>query len=134
MASYERRKVTLKSSDGEEFLVEEAVAMESRMIRYMIWDGLAGDVIELPGVKGKFLSMIIDFCKKRVAWAAGGDGTLEGLKSDFVKVDLGTLIHLSAASFCLKTNDLVDLTSQTLANRIQGKTIDEICRALNPEE
>ena len=44
----EKKMVTLKSSDGQEFDVEEAVAMESQTIRHMIEDDCADNGIPLP--------------------------------------------------------------------------------------
>lgn len=105
MASDEGKKVTLKSSDGEEFLVEETVAMESQTIRHMIEDGCADSGIPLPNVNSKILSKVIEYCKKHVesaskaAAAGGGDEKtaeedLKGWDSDFVKVDQATLFDL----------------------------------------
>uniref|UniRef100_A0A453MV64 SKP1 component POZ domain-containing protein n=2 Tax=Aegilops tauschii subsp. strangulata TaxID=200361 RepID=A0A453MV64_AEGTS len=52
----EKKMITLKSSDGEEFQVEEAVAMESQTIRHMIEDDCADNGIPLPNVDSKILS------------------------------------------------------------------------------
>uniref|UniRef100_A0A453DFX1 SKP1 component POZ domain-containing protein n=1 Tax=Aegilops tauschii subsp. strangulata TaxID=200361 RepID=A0A453DFX1_AEGTS len=62
----EKKMITLKSSDGEEFQVEEAVAMESQTIRHMIEDDCADNGIPLPNVDSKILSKIIEYCKKHV--------------------------------------------------------------------
>uniref|UniRef100_A0A453CR30 SKP1 component POZ domain-containing protein n=1 Tax=Aegilops tauschii subsp. strangulata TaxID=200361 RepID=A0A453CR30_AEGTS len=58
--------ITLKSSDGEEFQIEEAVAMESQTIRHMIEDDCADNGIPLPNVDSKILSKVIEYCKKHV--------------------------------------------------------------------
>uniref|UniRef100_A0A453MNC0 SKP1 component POZ domain-containing protein n=1 Tax=Aegilops tauschii subsp. strangulata TaxID=200361 RepID=A0A453MNC0_AEGTS len=58
--------ITLKSSDGEEFEVEEAVAMESQTIRHMIEDDCADNGIPLPNVNSKILSKVIEYCNKHV--------------------------------------------------------------------
>uniref|UniRef100_A0A8R7UMZ9 SKP1 component POZ domain-containing protein n=1 Tax=Triticum urartu TaxID=4572 RepID=A0A8R7UMZ9_TRIUA len=62
----EKKMITLKSSDGEEFQVEEAVAMESQTIRHMIEDDCADNGIPLPNVESKILSKVIEYCKKHV--------------------------------------------------------------------
>uniref|UniRef100_A0A453CR22 SKP1 component POZ domain-containing protein n=2 Tax=Aegilops tauschii TaxID=37682 RepID=A0A453CR22_AEGTS len=62
----EKKMITLKSSDGEEFPVEEAVAMESQTIRHMIEDDCADNNIPFPNVDSKFLSKVIEYCKKHV--------------------------------------------------------------------
>uniref|UniRef100_A0A453M6X7 SKP1 component POZ domain-containing protein n=1 Tax=Aegilops tauschii subsp. strangulata TaxID=200361 RepID=A0A453M6X7_AEGTS len=62
----EKKMITLKSSDGEEFQVEEAIAMESQTIRHMIEDDCADNGIPLPNVDSKILSKVIEYCKKHV--------------------------------------------------------------------
>lgn len=105
------KKITLKSSDGEEFEVEETVAMESQTIKHMIEDDCADNGIPLPNVTSKILSKVIEYCKKHVEASAaasttktsdgvslGGERGIEDeLKSwdaDFVKVDQATLFDL----------------------------------------
>ncbi|MCP6508470.1 hypothetical protein NL478_27275, partial [Klebsiella pneumoniae] len=61
-AEGEKKMITLKSSDGEEFEVEEAVAMESQTIRHMIEDDCADNGIPLPNVNSKILSKVIEYC------------------------------------------------------------------------
>lgn len=61
-----KKMITLKSSDGEEFEVEEAIVMESRTIRHMIEDGCTDNKIPLPNVNSKILSMVIEYCQKHV--------------------------------------------------------------------
>ncbi|KAH0456650.1 hypothetical protein IEQ34_014557 [Dendrobium chrysotoxum] len=142
MASDEGKKVTLKSSDGEEFLVDETVAMESQTIRHMIEDGCADSGIPLPNVNSKILSKVIEYCKKHVesaakaAAAGGGDEKtgeedLKGWDSDFVKVDQATLFDLILAANYLNIKGLLDLTCQTVADMIKGKTPEEIRKNFN---
>ncbi|KAI0500917.1 hypothetical protein KFK09_019135 [Dendrobium nobile] len=142
MACDEGKKVTLKSSDGEEFLVEETVAMESQTIRHMIEDGCADSGIPLPNVNSKILSKVIEYCKKHVesaakaAAAGGGDEKtaeedLKGWDSDFVKVDQATLFDLILAANYLNIKGLLDLTCQTVADMIKGKTPEEIRKTFN---
>lgn len=107
------KKITLKSSDGEEFVVDELVAMESQTIGHMIEDDCAENGIPLPNVTSKILSKVIEYCKKHVdavaasntaataegAAAAGAssktaDEELKQWDQDFVKVDQATLFDL----------------------------------------
>ncbi|MQM04606.1 hypothetical protein Taro_037408 [Colocasia esculenta] len=109
------KKITLKSSDGEEFEVEEAVAMESQTIKHMIEDECADNGIPLPNVTSKILSKVIEYCKKHVeavaaaAASKGSDGVslsgervideeLKAWDTDFVKVDQATLFDLILVS------------------------------------
>ncbi|KAJ4806289.1 SKP1 [Rhynchospora pubera] len=58
--------ITLRSSDGEEFIVDELVAMESQTIRHVIEDTGAENGIPLTEVDSKILSKVIEYCKKHV--------------------------------------------------------------------
>ena len=61
------RKITLLSSDGDAFEIDEAVALESQTIKYMIEDDCADDTgIPIPNVSSQILAMVIEYCKKHV--------------------------------------------------------------------
>ena len=106
-AEAEKKMITLRSSDGEEFEVEEAVAMESQTIRHMIEDDCADNGIPLPNVNSKILSKVIEYCNKHVhaakpaddaapavADASAGAEDLKNWDAEFVKVDQATLFDL----------------------------------------
>ncbi|KAL5986058.1 SKP1-like protein 1A [Asimina triloba] len=177
------KKVTLKSSDGEEFVIDEAVALESQTIKHMIEDDCADNGIPLPNVTSKILSKVIEYCKKHVEAAASknpedrattAEDDLKSWDADFVKVDQATLFDLilrfmvkdytckvgatrpyaimghaicptpgnaknflvlrqcalTAANY-LNIKSLLDLTCQTVADMIKGKTPEEIRRTFN---
>jgi S-phase kinase-associated protein 1 len=151
-AEGEKKMITLKSSDGEEFEVEEAVAMESQTIRHMIEDDCADNGIPLPNVNSKILSKVIEYCNKHVhaaaaAARAGADDSgannssapttaasgedLKNWDADFVKVDQATLFDLILAANYLNIKGLLDLTCQTVADMIKGKTPEEIRKTFN---
>ncbi|EMS59755.1 SKP1-like protein 4 [Triticum urartu] len=136
----EKKMITLKSSDREEFQVAEAVAMESQTIRHMIEDDCADNGIPLPNVDSKILSKVIEYCKKHVQVDAGSSTSTaaaapaEDLKSfdaEFVKVDQATLFDLILAANYLNIKGLLDLTCQTVADMIKGKTPEEIRKTFN---
>ena len=96
-----KKMITLRSSDNEEFEVEEAVAMESQTIRHMIEDDCADNGIPLPNVNSKILAKVIEYCNKHVHAAAedatnasGGGEDLKNWDAEFVKVDQATLFDL----------------------------------------
>ncbi|XWS33895.1 hypothetical protein CRYUN_Cryun22dG0122200 [Craigia yunnanensis] len=129
------RKITLKSSDGESFEVDEAVALESQTIKHMIEDDCADNGIPLPNVTSKILAKVIEYCKKHVEVPKTDDrATDDELKSwdaDFVKVDQATLFDLILAANYLNIKGLLDLTCQTVADMIKGKTPEEIRKTFN---
>ncbi|KAF3446810.1 hypothetical protein FNV43_RR11990 [Rhamnella rubrinervis] len=131
------RKITLKSSDGETFEVDEAVALESQTIKHMIEDDCADNGIPLPNVTSKILSKVIEYCRKHVEAlkaderAATMDDELKAWDADFVKVDQATLFDLILAANYLNIKSLLDLTCQTVADMIKGKTPEEIRKTFN---
>ncbi|XP_074302334.1 SKP1-like protein 1B [Silene latifolia] len=146
------RKITLKSSDGETFDVDEIVAMESQTIKHMVEDDCADNVIPLPNVTSTILAKVIEYCKKHVdsassnsadTTATGATATCtatgtaavdEDLKAwdvEFVKVDQSTLFDLILAANYLNIKSLLDLTCQTVADMIKGKTPEEIRKTFN---
>nr|ABS17589.1 SKP1 component-like 1 [Humulus lupulus] len=131
------RKITLKSSDGETLEVDEAVALESQTIKHMIEDDCADNGIPLPNVTSKILSKVIEYCKKHVGApkaedrASSVDDELKAWDADFVKVDQATLFDLILAANYLNIKSLLDLTCQTVADMIKGKTPEEIRKTFN---
>ncbi|TKY55939.1 SKP protein 1B [Spatholobus suberectus] len=129
------KKITLKSSDGEAFEVDEAVALESQTIKHMIEDDCADSGIPLPNVTSKILAKVIEYCKKHVeannAEEKPSDDELKTWDADFVKVDQATLFDLILAANYLNIKSLLDLTCQTVADMIKGKTPEEIRKTFN---
>ncbi|XP_058185236.1 SKP1-like protein 1B [Rhododendron vialii] len=129
------KKITLKSSDGEAFEVEEVVALESQTIKHMIEDDCADSVIPLPNVTSKILAKVIEYCKKHVETPKTEDRSAEEeLKTwdaEFVKVEQPVLFDLILAANYLNIKSLLDLTCQTVADMIKGKTPEEIRKTFN---
>uniref|UniRef100_A0A453TEF6 SKP1-like protein n=5 Tax=Triticinae TaxID=1648030 RepID=A0A453TEF6_AEGTS len=154
-AEGKKKIIKLKSSDGKEFEVEQAVAMESQMIRHMIEDGYTDNGLLLRNVNSKILSKVIEYCNKHVQAKAtdisdfgGGarvsDATsavpaalVEDLKTwdaDFVKVDKDTIFDIMLAANHLNIKGLLDLTCQAVADMMTGKTPEEIRKIFNINE
>ncbi|GER38791.1 SKP1-like protein [Striga asiatica] len=140
------KKIVLRSSDGEVFEVDESVAVESQTIKHMIEDECADNVIPLPNVTGKILSKVIEYCKRHVdaaatanaaraedklASTANTEDDLKAFDVDFVKVDQSMLFDLILAANYLNIKSLLDLTCQTVADMIKGKTPEEIRKTFN---
>ncbi|KAL9229609.1 hypothetical protein vseg_005059 [Gypsophila vaccaria] len=126
MAS-EAKTITLRSSDGETFVVEERVALESQTMKHMIEDDCADSVIPLPNVTSSILAKVIEYCKKHVQCC----DDVKIWDADFVKVDQAVLFDLILAANYLNIKSLLDLSCQTVADMIKGKTPEEIRKTFN---
>ncbi|CAO2141552.1 unnamed protein product [Urochloa humidicola] len=123
-AEGEKKMITLKSSDGEEFEVEEAVAMESQTIRHKHVHAAAAAT-----AASKAGSDDAGAAAANSTAASGED--LKNWDADFVKVDQATLFDLILAANYLNIKGLLDLTCQTVADMIKGKTPEEIRKTFN---
>uniref|UniRef100_N1QY15 SKP1-like protein n=1 Tax=Aegilops tauschii TaxID=37682 RepID=N1QY15_AEGTA len=145
----ENKMIMLISSDGMEFEVEEAIAMESQTIRQMIEDECAGKGIPIPNINSKILSRVIEYCNKHVptmpttgATGAATSDTVppaalaEDLKiwdREFIKVNRATLLDLNQAASYLNIKGLLDLTCQT-TDTISGHNLEELRSFLQHQE
>ncbi|ESQ34779.1 hypothetical protein EUTSA_v10008964mg [Eutrema salsugineum] len=138
------KKIVLRSSDGESFEVDEAVAVESQTIKHMIEDDCAGNGIPLPNVNSAILSKVIEYCKKHVDAAAAAssgekdicaptdeDNELKTWDAAFVNVDQATLFDLILAANYLNITGLLDLTCKTVADMMRGKTPEQMREIFN---
>ncbi|XP_059643776.1 SKP1-like protein 1A [Cornus florida] len=129
------KPIVLRSSDGETFEVEEAVALESQTVKHIIEDDCADSIIPLPNVTGNILSKIIEYSKKHVETLKSEDNTsndvIKSFDANFVEVDQVTLFDLILAATYLDNKSLLDLTCQKVADMIKGKTPEEIRNTFN---
>jgi S-phase kinase-associated protein 1 len=100
------KKVTLRSSDGQTFEVEEAAAKASQTIKGMIEDGYTGSVIPVPNLTGPVLACVIEYFKKHGQPSDGGPTAPQELEikdwdAKFVAVDNDTLLDLASVRILL---------------------------------
>eukprot|EP00877_Chromochloris_zofingiensis_P008852 jgi/Chrzof1/421/Cz01g15090.t1 len=130
-------KVRLTSSDNQVFEVDEEVATESITVKNMIEDTGTDEVIPLPNVPGKILAKVIEYCRfhveanKKTDDKPKTEDDVKQFDTEFVKVDQATLFDLILAANYLNIKGLLDLTCQTVANMIKGKTPEEIRKTFN---
>jgi S-phase kinase-associated protein 1 len=98
------KKITLKSSDGKAFEVDEAVALKSPTIKQMMEDDCAENRIPLPNLASKILAKVIGYSKKHVEAENPEDRTseyhLEAWDAKFVEVFQDTIrSHSGTSSF-----------------------------------
>ncbi|KAJ0254846.1 SKP1 component [Hirschfeldia incana] len=129
------KKITLKSSDGESFEVEEAVARQSQTLANLIEDNCTDGEIPITNVTSNILAKVVEYCKKHVVVDGGDDSSSsstseEDLKkwdADFMQVDQSTMFDLILAANYLNVASLLDLACQTVADMITAcKGAEEI--------
>lgn len=133
----------LKSSDGKEFEVEEAVVKMSVTLKNLIED-LGDDndsAIPVPNVTSNILEKVIDFCKEhKDDPVLTEEQALEkrheeitGFDAEFVKVDQNTLFDMILAANFLDIKPMLDLTCKTVACMIRahGKSPEDIRQHFN---
>lgn len=117
--------------------------MQSLTLKNMVEDLSETDTtIPLPNVTGSILSKVIEYCKfhvdaeKKVGTGADekpgkSEEDVKAWDAEFVKVDQGTLFELILAANYLNIKSMLELTCQTVANLIKGKTPEEIRKTFN---
>ncbi|KAK8477248.1 hypothetical protein V6N13_027834 [Hibiscus sabdariffa] len=134
MASTSKKMITLKSSDGEIFEIDEAVALQSYTIKNMIKDDCVDGEIPIPGVNGKTLSKVLEYCKRLADVAANTENSSDELQvweAEFANVDMDAILDFMTAANCLVIVELLDLTCKTMADRMWGKTLEQFRETFN---
>ena len=126
------KKITLRSSDGEAFEVEEKVATESQTIKHMIEDDYSE--IPLPNVTSNILTLVIEYCKKHVEAASESEvatyysydntsnNSLTAWDDEFVKdikVDQNILFDLILVCFLSFQDDPLDAEKNKWVNSLE---------------
>ncbi|XP_015078940.1 SKP1-like protein 1 [Solanum pennellii] len=117
--------LTLKTCDGEEFVLEEAIAMRSQTIKNMVEDDCVSNGIPLPNVDSKTMTKVIEYWKKHSEEDVTKD-TLREFDKAFVKVHHSILYDVILAANFLNDKEILDMMCQEVADRIKGKKPEEI--------
>ncbi|ELW50937.1 S-phase kinase-associated protein 1 [Tupaia chinensis] len=127
----------LQSSDGGIFEVDVEIAKQSVTIKPMLGDsGIEDegddDPVHLPNVNAAIFKKVIQWCTHHKDDSPPPEDDENKLKrtddipvpdQGFPKVDQGTLFALLLAANYLGIKDLLDVTCNTVANMIKGKTV-----------
>jgi len=135
-------KVTLTSSDNENFPVDKEVAERSVLIKNMLEDvGESDAPIPLPNVNSKVLRKVIEWCEHhRTDPPAPTDENTEDRKRNtdiedwdqkLMEVDQEPLFEIILAANDLDIKPLLDVGCKTVANMIKGKSPEEIRKTFN---
>ena len=103
-----------------------------------------GEDVPLPNVTARILAKVIEYCTEHVKGTRSKedqpgnvskiDEELKTWDTEFCKVDQGTLFELILAANYLNMKSLLELTCQTVASMIKGKTPEEIRATFNIEK
>lgn len=147
--SWKKKKIVLQSGDGYDFEVEEAVASQMYLVKYINTTSTDSDepFYRLPGITKDTLVKLIDYCRHHVPFYENRDPALlkrldchlyshlytqayvKTFDAKFVKqVDPVLLFNLIQAAHHFKIKSLMDLTCQALVNLVKTKTFMEIMK------
>ncbi|RZC59799.1 hypothetical protein C5167_007100 [Papaver somniferum] len=124
--------ITLKSSDGQTFDIQEAIVLQSRTLTTIVANnyGKTNIVIPVNNVRGKILANVIEYCTKHAEneYYCNDDEEEEtkNWDAEFANVDAKVMRELMKASSLLNIPDLVDLLLWKMADMMHGKTLEEI--------
>ncbi|KAK6775208.1 hypothetical protein RDI58_026209 [Solanum bulbocastanum] len=119
------KKLILKSSDGDEFEIEESVAVQSGTIKNMVDDDYT--LIPLPNVNTQNLIVIIEYMKKHGEKTDSNEEEIKEFDKEFMKdKSYHNMFHLVIAANYLHIRDLMDLLCQTIADRIKNKSVNAV--------
>ncbi|KAK9163612.1 hypothetical protein Syun_004514 [Stephania yunnanensis] len=132
------KKITLLSSDREQFIVDEVVAIQSETIKNLIEDTVVDeDGIPLPVVHSRILAQVTEYLKKHANYKPDNDAAKEELKNwdvNFLsKLDNKTLFDLILAANYLDIKGLLDLTCQAVADLMKEMSVEEVRKLFNIE-
>ncbi|KAK3022065.1 hypothetical protein RJ639_047333 [Escallonia herrerae] len=128
-SSAEKNMLTLKTSDGQEFEVEESVMLQSQTIEGMVDDGCDMVGIPLPNVDSKILATVLEYCKRHAEAGSSekeeeelkafDQGFLQGMKKD-------TLFELLLAANYLEIKGLIETACQKVADNVKDMMPEEV--------
>ncbi|CAD5209130.1 unnamed protein product [Bursaphelenchus okinawaensis] len=139
---------TLQSNDNQTFTVDYAVVRQSKMFTEMFKhigiDATQGleEPIPLPNLNGAILKKVVEFCEyhKNDPILGNPDEVephafkLSDWQTEFMKVDDDKLYDLIMAANYLEIPLLLETGSKKLAEKLKGKTPNELRKMMGIEE
>ncbi|KAL0866193.1 hypothetical protein Bca101_045311 [Brassica carinata] len=131
-----KKMIVLKSSEGVSFVVEEAVARQSKIISFLV-EEFPDRELPLTNMTSEILRKTIEYCKKHVVEDDGGgdsssssSGDLKEWDVKFVaEIDQPRLMDLLMAANYLDIPSLLDVTCQKVADTIAACNDEKEIRA-----
>ncbi|KAI3949288.1 hypothetical protein MKW98_023225 [Papaver atlanticum] len=131
-SSTAKKIIILKSSENEDFEVEESVALLAETIKHMIDDGCADTFIPLPNVSSKILAKVLEFLKEHGRAEKKEDNELKEWNDKYTKdMDRATLFDVILAANYLSIKSLLDVTCEAVAVMIKDMKVEEVREIFN---
>ncbi|KAG5574766.1 hypothetical protein H5410_054900 [Solanum commersonii] len=119
------KKLILKSSDGDEFEIEESVAVQFGTIKNMVEDDYT--LIPLPNVNTQNLIVIIEYMKKHGEKTDSNEEEIKKFDKEFLKdKSYQNMFELVVAANYLHISDSMNLLYQTIAHKIKNKFVNVV--------
>ncbi|KAI3925821.1 hypothetical protein MKX01_003380 [Papaver californicum] len=126
MSGAPAKMITLNSADGQTFVIEESIALQSKTLEQMITTDIEIDddiIIYLTNhMRGNTLAKVIEYMSKH-AEAETSDDDRKIWDAQFmnfvVRTNTELLLDMSMAAYFLNIKGLMDLTSHKMANWIE---------------
>ena len=130
--------LTLQSSNGIEFELDQELAKTSVTIKNLIEDAGIDNAIPLPGVTSNTLENVIEYLTTLMPVDEPKQKPEEEDKDKkvmdhYAKMDQTTLFEMILAANYLEIKVLLDVLCKTVANTIKGKNPEEIRKTFNVE-
>ncbi|KAH0725775.1 hypothetical protein KY290_001606 [Solanum tuberosum] len=123
---YSKRLITLKTNDGEEFKLYEAVIIRSQVIKNIVEDvARASNSIPLSNIDGKTMTKVIEYWKKHSQKGVLTD-QLNNFGKSFLKMHHSVVYDVLLAANNFEDNLLRDVMIQEVVDRIKGKITEEM--------
>ncbi|KAL3834474.1 hypothetical protein ACJIZ3_009210 [Penstemon smallii] len=119
----EENTITLKSSDGQEFLISKKAAILSEKIKAMVEEHDSSSVFPLTDVNSKTLADVITFLNKHVE-CGDDDDKKKSCNDEFIAgKEFNDLFNLADAAIYLDVKSLLDLITGKMADMIKDKSV-----------
>ncbi|KAK8369357.1 hypothetical protein V6Z11_A01G106600 [Gossypium hirsutum] len=130
----ETNKITLLTADEEEFVVDEAIAMEFGTVKTYYEDNpdSCDEAIPLPNVTSKYLAKVIEYYK----WHYEEEEDEEAKAFDealFNTLDNEGMKQMIMAANYLDAKDLLEMLTQAVADRIKNKSVEYVRKVFGIE-
>ncbi|KAJ1853120.1 hypothetical protein GGH12_005042 [Coemansia sp. RSA 1822] len=146
------KQIRLASADGAVITVDQDIVEQSGTLRNILSDVVSSEApIPVPNVNGAILSKVIEYCthhrgdpqrrKPRDTLYDEPDSSeaainraisqMDDFDAEFCRVDQGTLFDLILAANFLDIQPLLDLVGYTVANKLKGKSVEEMRATFN---